>query len=167
MQLCVVGVGQGVDNLGGQTEEFHDPNDVVGQIKFPGFVAVPCHSLVGVVVVVPSFSEGKQANPPEIARAIGRVIVAIPPDMSCRVDEPGHVVDDNDSQAHCPEKDRESQAPGDLADRKESCTRQEKEWSVRGMQESLEATAVEIGSPSLEMRLETFSGIPRLEPEDV
>ena len=67
----------------------------------------------GMVIVVPAFTEGKQADPPEVPRAVAGLVIAIAPDVSGGIDEPGDVVDDDDPGAHGPQEDRESQALGE------------------------------------------------------
>ena len=166
-ERCFGGFWQLIDDMGGEAEDFHDTDDAVGEVEFPQSVSVSSHSLVGMMIVVPAFAEGEQADPPEVSRAVAGLVIAIAPDMSGGIDEPGDVVDDDDPGAHGPQEDRESQAPSEFTDEEEGSGREEQERPVGGVQESLQSAAVKIGCPSLEMYLEIFGSVSRLQPEEV
>ena len=62
-----------------QADLFHHPDAPVGDVDFPPAVALAGDALVGVVVVVPAFAEGEDADPPEVAAVVGRLVVASSP----------------------------------------------------------------------------------------
>ena len=63
------------------------------------------------MVVVPALAVGQQPDPPEIAAVVGRVVVAIAPDMRGRIDRPGDVHDPNQPQKHAVDQKRKPDLP--------------------------------------------------------
>ena len=54
------------------------------------------------VIVVPPFPECKESDPPIVPRVVLGVVPAITPGVGCRVDEPGDVVNDGESERDTP-----------------------------------------------------------------
>jgi hypothetical protein len=63
------------------------------------------------VVVVPALAVREQGDDPVVAAVVGRLVVAVAPDMGDRVDRPGAVKHDDRAHEHSPDE----QAGGELA----------------------------------------------------
>ena len=61
-----------------------------------------------VVVVVPSFSERDQSDPPEVSAVVSRLVVFITPHVRRRVDTPSDVQHIDQSHKHPPDDERDS-----------------------------------------------------------
>lgn len=78
-------------------------NNHPGNVDFPPAMPVSSEPLMSVMIVVPAFAIARQRDPPEISRSIGRFVVAVTPDVSRRIDEPGAVVTKDRSHADSPQ----------------------------------------------------------------
>ncbi len=56
------------------------------------------------VVIVPAFAIGEDGDPPEVAGGVAGVVVAVSPEVSGGVYEPGAVVGSDHPDAHSPDE---------------------------------------------------------------
>src|SRR4051812_42618607 len=94
------------DDVPGEADLFHEPDGPVGHVDFPPAVTLTGDALIGVVVVVPAFVEGEDADPPEVAAVVSGFVVAVTPKVGGRVDEPGDVQHVDHANAETPEDHR-------------------------------------------------------------
>src|SRR4051794_24624759 len=94
-----------VNDVPGEPQLLQGTNAPVSQIDLPPAVAVSGHALVSMVIIVPTFAERQHADPPEIGAVVGGFIVAIAPDMRCRVYEPRDMEHINHPQKHSPKQE--------------------------------------------------------------
>ena len=74
--------GDLVLHLFGQAQHLEEADHHVGDVDFPPAVAVDGQALMRVVVVVPAFAVAEQGDPPQVAAAVGRFVVAVAPDSA-------------------------------------------------------------------------------------
>lgn len=84
-----------------------------------------CGSLVGVMIVVPTFAVGNQSDEPIVATVVFGLVVSIAPNVSHRIDAPSDVPIENRSDEHSPDEQTRSElnaspdiARGEPSDRK-------------------------------------------------
>ena len=164
----VVG-GNGFDNLPGEAQFFEHEDCAVGHVEFPPFVAVLGHPLVFVMIVMPAFAVGQQSHPPEIAAVVGRFIVAITPDVSRGVHEPGCVQDVEQTHKHAVDEQAEAQfcTADPVADTVEECAQTQVPVQEGSLQQTHERVFQQIGGEPLMGCLNFLCTVKRNEPEDV
>jgi hypothetical protein len=96
------------DDVPDQAGLFQERENPVGDVQFPPPVAVVGDSWEGVMVVVPAFAPGEQADPPQVAAVIGCFVGAIAPDVRRRIDGPGNVQHIDQAHEHAPDDVRDS-----------------------------------------------------------
>ena len=75
-----------------ESELLQDMDDDVAEIKLPPFQAVAGGDGEGVVVVVPAFAQGQDAEEPVVAALVVGVVGASAPEVADGVDAPGDVM---------------------------------------------------------------------------
>src|SRR6188474_2063830 len=94
----------GEDDVFREAEGAEDADDEPGGVEFPPAVAVGGGALVGVVVVMPAFAKGHDADEPVIATAVARVVVAVAPQVRPGIDGPGAVPVDDGPHENAPDE---------------------------------------------------------------
>ena len=69
-------------DVGGQSEQFENPNRDIGDVEFPPLMAVSRAVLKGVMVVVPAVAVADQREQYVVAARISRFVILISEDMS-------------------------------------------------------------------------------------
>ncbi len=96
------------DDVPDQACLFQEREHPVGDIQFPPAVAVAGDSWEGVMVVVPAFAPGEQADPPQVTTVVGCFVGAVAPDVRCGIDGPGDVQHIDQAHEHPPDDVRDS-----------------------------------------------------------
>src|SRR6185437_3331030 len=91
-------------NVPHEPQARHQTNDQRSQVELP-----PGHTVVGhrrerVVIMMPTFTEGEQADQPVVATLVFDVKGTIAEGVANRVDRPGDVIDDDDAHESTPEE---------------------------------------------------------------
>ena len=108
LQLIMVGlVGLAwADQVPGQAHAGQDVDEPPGWIEFKPAMAVLSATLVGMVVVVPTFAERQVGDPPGVGAVVSGFVVAIPPFVADRIDGPGDMQGEDGPGDHSPGEPR-------------------------------------------------------------
>lgn len=98
-------------NAPGETNPFHRPDDITGQIELPPFQAMRGAARLGVVIVVVTLAKSSETNPKIVFAVICRVIAPIPErrHVTDRIHRPGEIVNHQHRDVEAPEKTRAAQ----------------------------------------------------------
>jgi len=111
-ELLGQALGLGPANIGSQVQTLQDADQACARIDLPFEDAVTCAGRIDVVQVVPGLTEGGNSQPVHIARQVAAFERALAEHVADRVDGPGHVVHESDTDNATPEHAGEESDPG-------------------------------------------------------
>mmetsp|Transcript_34080 Transcript_34080/g.96594 ORF Transcript_34080/g.96594 Transcript_34080/m.96594 type:complete len:232 (+) Transcript_34080:392-1087(+) len=106
-QTCLLRL-RGKLHLASQPNRLEQRHQHPGHVNLPPLEAMPGTELKGVVVVVPTLTEGQDTDPPVVAAQIACVIVLTSPHVGSAVDKPCHMVDPHSPEGATPHEGREA-----------------------------------------------------------
>jgi len=113
------------------------------------------------MVVVPSFAEGEQCDPPVVARIVPRLEALLAPHVRCRIDEPRRMQADGDAQKDAP------QHPRPTAKRVKDDARRNQRHVVEAVDHPMHAIFHQIGRISSQRRFRMLLCCADQNPTDV
>jgi hypothetical protein len=98
-----------------EAQQFHQSNEIPGQIRLPPFQSVPSRRREGMMVIVETFTSTENTTQKVVSRMIACLVVASTNHVADRIDRESHVLHQKDSHTSSPQKSkpRSFSRPGD------------------------------------------------------
>jgi hypothetical protein len=97
-----------LNHIGRQSKPFEHANRQIRIVDFPPAMAVTRRARIGVMVVVPAFAVGDEADNDVVAAVLAGLKAPITPQMRHRINGPGDMPDQHRANEHAEHQDAEA-----------------------------------------------------------